>query len=83
MDQTIHAVNSPQDLLDKLNDTHKIHDLDQLKSKILGSIAAQMKGMKDLSPEQKKEFGAKINQEKTQAEAAIANRREYILAEEK
>ena len=50
MDQTIHAVNSPQDLLDKLNDTHKIHDLDQLKSKILGSIAAQMKGMKDLSP---------------------------------
>lgn len=82
MDQTIHAVNSPQDLLSKLNDTYTIHDLDQLKSKILGGIAAQMKGMKDLSPEQKKEFGAKINQEKAQAEAAIASRREHILAEE-
>ena len=82
MDKASEALNSPENLLNKLNDTHKIHDLDQLKSKILGSIAAQMKGMKDLPIEQKKEFGARINQEKSQAEARIAKRREYILAQE-
>ena len=75
-------VATAQDLLDKLSSTHKIHDLDQLKSRILGTIAAQMKGLKDLPLEQKKEFGAQINREKAAAEVAIASRREYILEQE-
>ena len=69
-------------LLEQLTQTTKIHDLDQLKSKILGAIAAQMKGMKDLAPELRKEFGAKINQEKAAAETAIARQRDYILEQE-
>ena len=69
-------------LLKQITQTTKIHDLDQLKSKILGAIAAQMKGMKDLAPELRKEFGAKINQEKAAAETAIARQRDYILEQE-
>lgn len=71
-----------KDLLEKLGSVTKIHELDQLKSKILGSIASQMKGMKDLPIDERKEFGAKINQEKATAEIAIAKRRELILKEE-
>ena len=69
-------------LLEQLTQITKIHDLDQLKSKILGAIAAQMEGMKDFAPEQRKQFGAKINQEKAEAEAAIARQRDFILEQE-
>src|SRR3990167_2765958 len=82
MDIDTQAVIMPSDLLAQLSKTHKIHDLDQLKSKILGAIAAQMKGLKDLSVEQKKDFGAKINQAKAEAEAAISQRKDYILKQE-
>ena len=68
-----------QDLLSQLASTNKIHDLDQLKSKILGHIASQMKGMKDLAIESRKEFGAKINQQKTHAEDLISKKRDDIL----
>jgi phenylalanyl-tRNA synthetase alpha chain len=71
-----------QDLLDKLSQTNKIHELDQLKSKIMGNISAQMKVMKDLPIEERKEFGARINQQKSHAEALILKQRQYILDEE-
>ena len=71
-----------QDLLNKLSQITKIHELDQLKSKILGHISIQMKGMKDLPIESRKEFGAKINQQKTNAEKLILKQRDYILQQE-
>jgi phenylalanyl-tRNA synthetase alpha chain len=71
-----------QDLLNQLSNTNKIHDLDQLKSKLLGHISSQMKGMKDLPIESRKEFGAKINQQKNYAEDLIQKQREYILKQE-
>lgn len=71
-----------QDLLNQLFNTTKIYELDQLKSKILSYISSQMKGMKELPIELRKEFGTKINQNKSYAEDLISKQREHILNQE-
>lgn len=62
-----------------------LHDLDQFKSRYVGkqgAITAFMQKLKDIPPEERKAFGAEVNQIKTQFEIALAAHRELIIQEE-
>lgn len=82
MSQLNNQDDSISNLLKELDGISRLHDLDQYKSKILGEIGRQMKQMKDLSVEEKKEFGARINKQKQEVEALIVEKREQILEQE-
>lgn len=59
--------------------------LDQVKARYLGksgAITEQMKGLGTLSPDQRKEVGARINLVKGQVEALLKTRRDTIQSEE-
>ncbi len=58
----------------KLSEVTDLSELDAIRVAYLGkkgSITALLKGMKDLSPEEKKSFGAKVNELKEEATSAI------------
>lgn len=68
-----------------LGQTSSVHELEQLKSKYIGKsglITAFMQQLKSLPIEEKKEFGAKVNQVKVAFETALNNQKEVILAQE-
>lgn len=73
------------EVLDALHQTLSIQELEQLKSKYIGKsgvITAFMQELKNLPVEEKKEFGAKVNQIKVRFETALNNQKEIILANE-
>ena len=62
------------EITEKLQNTSDLTELDALRVAYLGkkgSITALLKGMKDLTPEEKKSFGAKVNELKEEATSAI------------
>lgn len=68
-----------------LGQVKTIADLEQAKAKFLGksgSLTEQMKQLGKLSPEERPQSGALINQVKQKVEALIAARKEAILASE-
>ncbi len=73
----------------KLNQTTDLIDLDKIRVAYLGkkgSITSLLKGMKELSAEERKSFGAEVNQLKTQAaqliEEKIAELKEIEIEKE-
>ena len=68
-----------------LGQVKTIADLEQTKAKFLGksgSLTEQMKQLGKLSPDERPQSGALINQAKQKVEALIAARKEAILASE-
>lgn len=62
------------EIVSKLSQTNDLIDLDKIRVAYLGkkgSITALLKGMKDLSNEERKNFGAEVNQLKAQAAQLI------------
>ena len=62
------------EITEKLQNTSDLTELDAIRVAYLGkkgSITALLKGMKDLTPDEKKTFGAKVNELKEEATAAI------------
>ena len=62
------------EITEKLQNTSDLTELDAIRVAYLGkkgSITALLKGMKDLAPDEKKTFGAKVNELKEEATAAI------------
>ncbi len=75
------TVKLKQELLAKLNAVESMADLEQLRVEYLGKsglITGLLKGMKDLSIEEKKTFGQEVNELKTEASDMIANKGEEI-----
>ena len=71
--------------LDEMKLIASIHDLEQLKSRYVGKqglITAFMQKLKDLAHEERKAFGAQVNQVKTEFETALVVQRDAILAQE-
>ncbi len=71
--------------LSEMNDISSIHDLEQFKSRYVGkqgAITAFMQQLKNLAPEERKAFGAEVNQIKSQFEDALNKQREIILTRE-
>lgn len=71
--------------LREMGDIGSIHDLEQFKSRYVGkqgAITAFMQQLKNLAPEERKAFGAEVNQIKSQFETALNAHREVILARE-
>jgi phenylalanyl-tRNA synthetase alpha chain len=71
--------------LESLKTLPTMHDLDQCRAKYIGKsglITALMQELKNLPIDEKKEFGAKVNQIKAQFEQAWFNQKELILAKE-
>ncbi|MBR1731029.1 MAG: phenylalanine--tRNA ligase subunit alpha, partial [Ruminococcus sp.] len=63
MDEKITQLKSPLD--SKLSEIQNLVDLDKLRVEFLGkkgSVTSLLKGMKDLSNEERKEFGKKVNE---------------------
>ena len=63
-----------EEITKKLSETADLIDLDKIRVAYLGkkgSITALLKGMKDLSPEERKSFGAEVNKLKTFAAEKI------------
>ncbi len=68
--------------LSELNQSDTIHKLEQVKSRYLGkqgAISALMQELKNLAPEERKGFGAKVNEIKVQFENALITRKTHIL----
>lgn len=71
--------------LNEMQDIRSLHDLDQFKSRYVGkqgAITAFMQKLKDIAPEDRKAFGAEVNQVKTEFETALALKRDTILQDE-
>ncbi len=71
--------------LKELANINKQYDLDQLKSKYLGKsglISAFMQELKTLPPEERKQFGAIVNNAKVQFEDAILKQKQHIIEQE-
>ncbi|MDO5441353.1 MAG: phenylalanine--tRNA ligase subunit alpha, partial [Bacillota bacterium] len=63
-----------QEALSKAEAINSLEDAEDLRIKILGkkgSLTDLMKGMKDLAPEQRKEFGAAANKARNEIETKI------------
>lgn len=68
-----------------LEATHSLPDLDQWKSRVLGKkgvIADQLKGMKDLDPEERIRVGGEANAAKKTLESAYEERKQSITSAE-
>ena len=71
--------------LKELANINKQYDLDQLKSKYLGKsglISAFMQELKALPQEERKQFGAIVNNAKVQFEDAILKQKQHIIEQE-
>lgn len=69
----------------EIKNTHKNHELDQVKAKYLGkgsSLSTLMSKLRDATPEQKKAIGELSNKFKNNLETAIQAQRQYILDKE-
>ena len=74
-----------QELTDSLANVTDLVELDKIRVAYLGkkgSITALLKGMKDLSNEERKTFGAKINQLKEYATEKIEEKVAFLKEEE-
>ena len=73
------------EFLDKLSSVNELTELDAVRVAYLGkkgSITALLKGMKDLSPEEKKTFGAEVNALKEFASQKIDEKNEEFKQKE-
>ncbi len=73
------------EFLDKLSSVNELTELDAVRVAYLGkkgSITALLKGMKDLSPEEKKTFGAEVNALKEFASQKIDEKNEELKQKE-
>lgn len=69
----------------EMKELSSVHDLEQFKSRYVGkqgAITAFMQQLKNLAPEERKEFGAQVNQIKSQFETGLNQQRELILERE-
>lgn len=74
-----------QQAQNELTQITKQHDLDQIKAKYIGKtglITAFMQELKNLPIDKKKDFGAKVNQVKTEFESALLKQKELIIKRE-
>lgn len=70
-----------QEALSKAEAINSLEDAEDLRVKILGkkgSLTDLMKGMKDLSPDQRKEFGAAANKARAEIETKISEKIAYF-----
>ena len=75
MDEKITQLKSQLDL--KLDEIHNLVDLEKLRVEFLGkkgSVTSLLKGMKDLSNDERKEFGKKVNELKQNVAKAIESK---------
>ncbi len=73
------------EITEKLSMVTDLSELDAIRVAYLGkkgSITALLKGMKDLSPEEKKSFGAKVNELKEEATLAIDKKTQELKEQE-
>ncbi len=66
-----------KELLEKIKKTNDVKDIEQLRIELLGKkgvIAGYMSQMRELLPDQKKDFGKAINELKTSVESAMMDR---------
>ena len=71
--------------LSEMQAVASIHELEQFKSRYVGKqglITAFMQKLKDLAPDERKAFGAQVNQVKTEFEVALNEQRAGIIAHE-
>jgi phenylalanyl-tRNA synthetase alpha chain len=71
--------------LSELQQTASLHELEQLKSRYIGKqgqITLFMQKLKEIAPEERKVYGAQVNQIKTQFEALLTARRDELNAAE-
>lgn len=69
----------------EMKELSSVHDLEQFKSRYVGkqgAITAFMQQLKNLAPDERKEFGAQVNQIKSQFETGLNQQRELILERE-
>lgn len=74
-----------QTALDEIQSISALHDLEQLKSRYVGkggAITAFMQQLKDLAPDERKEFGAQVNSIKVEFESALLQKRQQLIDEE-
>lgn len=67
--------------LQEVTAINTVHDLEQFKSRYIGkqgAITLFMQKLKDMNPEERKAFGAEVNQVKTRFESALNSQRELI-----
>ncbi|HRG62560.1 MAG TPA: phenylalanine--tRNA ligase subunit alpha [Burkholderiales bacterium] len=71
--------------LSELQQAASLHELEQLKSRYIGKqgqITLFMQKLKEIAPEERKAYGAQVNQIKTQFEALLIARRDELSAAE-
>ena len=71
--------------LQEMQSLNSIHDLEQFKARYIGkqgAITAFMQKLKDIPAEARKEFGAMVNQVKSQFEDSLNLQRQQILDQE-
>lgn len=71
--------------LGELQRTVSLHELEQLKSRYIGKqgqITLFMQKLKEIAPEERKAYGAQVNQVKAQFENALNTRRDELSAAE-
>lgn len=71
--------------LDELQQATSLHELEQLKSRYIGKqgqITLFMQKLKEIAPEERKAYGAQVNQVKAQFESALNTRRDELSAAE-
>ena len=74
-----------QSALAEIQTINTFHDLEQLKVRYVGkngTITAFMQKLKDLSPDERKAFGATVNQVKSEFEGALGNKRQQLIDNE-
>ncbi|RTL13031.1 MAG: phenylalanine--tRNA ligase subunit alpha [Neisseriaceae bacterium] len=70
---------------DELQQATSLHELEQLKSRYIGKqgqITLFMQKLKEIAPEERKAYGAQVNQVKAQFESALNTRRDELSAAE-
>lgn len=71
--------------LNEIGTITTLHDLEQFKSRYTGKqglLTAFMQKLKDLAPDERKSFGAMVNQVKMNFESALAQHRDKIIQAE-
>ena len=66
----------------EIKQLHSLHDLEQLKARYVGksgAITAFMQKLKDIAPEERKNFGAMVNQIKVQFETVLNDKKQQII----
>lgn len=74
-----------QAALVELQAVKSLHELDQLKARYVGkqgAITAFMQKLKDIAPEERKAFGAQVNQIKNEFETALNTTKEALVRRE-